>query len=181
MAKYFIFIFIISLCLILYCSKDNSPLSLTDEFGTGTDYKIYSLVLNKASAGEPSQMILLSDSTIHWDITQMYKTIQTKFNYIDQETLDSYQSLNQERIKLLNIPYLNIKCILIPEGTEWKKKFPEASGIYHLSRIGYNLDCTQALVYVSAYSAPLVASGSLIYLEKEENWIIKKTIMGWIS
>ena len=183
MSKYLKSIFVLIISVNLYCSKDNSPVSSVDESGTSPDYKIYSVVLNSMSGNEPSTMIVLSDSTVHWDISEIYDYIKNIFDSVDDETLNGYQNDNEERVKLSNIPDLQIQCILITKNNEWNWKniYPDASALFHLSRVGYNSDKTQALVYVSDYCAPLVASGNLIYLEKEENWIIKKTTMIWIS
>lgn len=183
MSKYLKLFFIPIVCLFFYCSTIDSPLSSTDEYGKSLDYKIYSVVINRMSSHELSSMIVLSDSTVHYDISEIYDNIKNKIDSIDDETLTDYQNINQKPVKLLNIPDLKIQCMLIPKNNEgnWKKIYPDASGLYHLSRVGYNSKETQALVYVSAYSAPLVATGSLFYLVKEENWIIKRSIMVWIS
>lgn len=183
MSKYLKLIFIPTVCLFFYCLTIDSPLLSTDDHGKCLDYKIYSMVLNSMSGNEPSTMIVLSDSTVHYDISEMYDHIKNKIDSIDDETLTDYQNINQKPVKLLNIPDLIIQCMLIPKNNEgnWKKIYPDASALFHLSRVGYNSKKTQALVYISAYSAPLVASGYLYYLVKEENWIIKKSIMVWIS
>ena len=181
MQKYLNIFFFVIVLLFLSCSTNNSPVSPIDDFGEGTDYDIYSLVLNQVTSKISADTILLSDSTRYWDISNCYESIKSSNDDIDEEILDNYQSVNNESFKLLNIPNLNKECIILSKKSDWKKRYPKAYGIYFLSRVGFNSDSTRALVYIEDYSAPLVATGSLFLLEREENWIIKKTIFDWIS
>ena len=60
--------------------------------------------------------------------------------------------------------------------------YPDAPGITSLSRVGFNPDMTQALVYVGTQSHWLAGSGTLMLLEKVDGgWTVRQQVMTWIS
>ena len=60
--------------------------------------------------------------------------------------------------------------------------YPDAHGIQSLSRVGFNTDLTQALVYLGSQGDWLAGEGNY-YLMKKVNgvWTIEQTVMIWIS
>ena len=51
-----------------------------------------------------------------------------------------------------------------------------------LSRVGFNQDQTQALVYIGNQEGPLSGAGYIVLLNKQfGNWELKQKIMVWIS
>lgn len=62
------------------------------------------------------------------------------------------------------------------------KKYPDSQGITTLSRVGFNIDKTKALVYFGTQSDGLAGTGYYVILQKEINrWKIVKKQMLWIS
>lgn len=59
---------------------------------------------------------------------------------------------------------------------------PDAPGITSLSRVGFNPEMTQALVYVGTQSHWLAGSGTFLLLEKVDgSWTVRQQVMTWIS
>jgi len=146
------------------------------DYGTGTDYLIYSAVL-KTIQTQDDEIIVISDST------QYESFISTNIEYFlnnlpdtEEETLNNYISQNQTKIQLKGIE--NINFLFQSEYISSVKNDVHVT----LPRIGYNENNTQAILTMGVLYAPLAGSGSLILLEFENGvWIIKNSIMTCIS
>lgn len=65
---------------------------------------------------------------------------------------------------------------------EFYRRYPDSPGITTFSKVGFNPDRTEALVYMGAQFHYLAGSGNLIRLEKQDGvWKIMDEIMLWIS
>ncbi len=65
---------------------------------------------------------------------------------------------------------------------EFYKRHPNSNGMIDMTRIGFNLDKSQAIVEIGHFYASLGADGLLIYLKYENNvWKIIKTVNTWVS
>ena len=68
---------------------------------------------------------------------------------------------------------------------EWEKfydKFPNSQGIMSLSRVGFNQDGTEALVYVEDWCGWLCGEGNYVLLSKENGqWVIRKKMGVFVS
>jgi len=146
------------------------------EFGYGDDYLIYSKVLNETIT-EKDILIVLQDST------RQESSIQNNFQYYlehfpeaDSATLGNYVRVNQTKVKLKKIPGLNFVF-----RSEYDKSQSKTVNV-DLSNIGYNSVRTEAFVSMGALYGPLAGSGALLFLVKINNqWIIKKSVITWIS
>ena len=72
------------------------------------------------------------------------------------------------------------------DGYDWWYTFhkdnPASSGAITLSRVGYDEELSEALVYVEYYCGILCATGKYFSLEKKDGtWIIIHEYMRWIS
>jgi hypothetical protein len=66
--------------------------------------------------------------------------------------------------------------------TEFYKRYPGSPGIITFSRVGFNQDFSEALVYMARQSDYLAGTGSLIRLQKQNGvWKIMEEIGLWIS
>jgi len=62
------------------------------------------------------------------------------------------------------------------------QRYPNANGFTTLSRVGFNEDLSQALVYMGTMSGPLAGVGYYYLLEKKDGiWQITNQVMAWIS
>ena len=64
----------------------------------------------------------------------------------------------------------------------FRARYPDAQGIQELSRVGFNTNLTQALVYLGSQGDWLAGEGNY-YLMKKVNgvWTVDQTVMIWIS
>lgn len=147
------------------------------------DYQIYSVVIDSMYNYRSPYQIVICDSTVYWDLKDNNDYVFEHFPSISKETVKNYQIINSISVQLLKVPDVAVECFLItPEDrSKWKQLFPDANVLIHLSRVGFNSDYNQALLYISDYYAPLAGAGFLVYLEKQKKWVIKQTLMIWIS
>ena len=173
-------VFIVLCCgaLFYFCliSCNNSNSVEPEDYGYGDDYMIYSKVLSEMIAQE-NILIILNDSTEQEIfIKDNFEYFFEKFPDANRETLENYIIANQSTIKLKRIPGIEFV---------FKSDYDESTGNkvnVYLSNVGYNSNKTEAFVSMGASYAPLVGSGSLIFLVKINNqWQIKKSVMTWIS
>jgi len=65
---------------------------------------------------------------------------------------------------------------------ELERLYPNSQGFLSLSRIGFNKDSTQALVYVGNVCGGLCGSGQFFFLVKAGNgWKVKLLATTWVS
>jgi hypothetical protein len=171
------------LALALSCTRLKAPME--PQAVTQVDeYAVYSTALNNLNDGS-MQTIVMPDSTVDF-IIERSTYILDNMPGLEDETLVAFNQVNSEKKHLLPIANLTLKCYLanrrdIPAIYDLKTKYPDAQAIVELSRVGFNGEKTQALVYISTLWAPLAGVGNLVFLVKENTWQVKKTVVVWIS
>ena len=66
--------------------------------------------------------------------------------------------------------------------TDFYKRFPGSSGLVSLSKIGFNNDHTQAIVYVANVCGGLCGSGEFVVLKKVRGrWVVDRRDQLWVS
>jgi hypothetical protein len=64
----------------------------------------------------------------------------------------------------------------------FSKEYPRSFGFWRLSPVGYNTRGTEALVYLEHNCGGLCGAGGLVVLKKESGrWVVKNSLMLWIS
>jgi hypothetical protein len=183
--KYLTKIFLaVPVLLLVTCSTETSSFQpkYQMEFGSGDTYKIYRSILN-THFGSYTPTLVLADSTETYDISYDTDYLKSNIPGLLDETITDYQDRNSQPERVLHVPNLIITVYLIPSEDEgsWKTLYPDADALIHFSRVGFNADRTQALVYVSDYYGPLAASGNMVFLERDGEWTVKKVLLVWIS
>ncbi len=66
--------------------------------------------------------------------------------------------------------------------TRFYAKYPKSSGLVFLSKIGFNTDYTQAMIYAGRQCGGLCGSGSYLVLNKKNGvWIVESRMGLWVS
>jgi len=195
-----VFFYLILASLFVSCSKNDAindtNLKSSDNLGDD-DYQIYSLILNEkfTSAGE----FVVKQKTNKLNmITQSVNDLKTQIPTID---LSIFTNLTQKNdsTHTLDSKFVNLDkpvTIITSEEllsyrdpgdinhfwTELYKKYPNSTGTFGFSSIGFNTDKTQAIVQVEHLYASLGADGILYYLVKDNNgWKIIRELSSWVS
>ncbi len=164
-------------------------------------YAIYSTLLNKLYQGGHTDRLLIQDRTSVGTIA--YKSnpgvldeIRQQLPRMQEETLLSFLAANER-------PHRFDKHFRLPGasrfidsqqlddyfakegGGGWgafNRDYPHWGGFITVSRVGFNQDMNQALLYFSSACADTCGAGGLIFLVKEGVvWRIKGTAANWVS
>jgi hypothetical protein len=176
-------------------SADNSHQSIRDN----EDYAIYSLLLDKLYSNSRTPFVGILEQTDLFtrprgtpDSTLNFVRKQTS-EEISQEVIDDFKIKNQKSYKLNDNFRINIRYLLLPKkdiqdlfstGGGWAELNEKYSidQIIKFSKIGFNRERTQALVYTSTQSGPKTGYGLYVYLTKESGiWTIKREVEVWVS
>jgi hypothetical protein len=105
---------------------------------------------------------------------------------VSEEILDDFRARNGKEYKLEDFfefpdkPELADKIVFASQKKRFRGK--KTQGHLTLSRVGFNSDRTEALVYVGNQLGGLEGSGLCILLSKEEaRWVVQKKILVWVS
>ena len=101
--------------------------------------------------------------------------VQQNIPALNNETSNDFKLKNQSKTHIKNPLNINMKCVLLSEAQTF---FP----LLEVSRVGFNSDTTQALVYVGRTDVPLAGGGYYHVLRRRYNkWKIIGIVMTWIS
>ncbi|HET6975131.1 MAG TPA: hypothetical protein VFI24_02325 [Pyrinomonadaceae bacterium] len=105
-----------------------------------------------------------------------------------------YNARNNEPARLKESFDLKLKYILVDDkeikkifdvGRNWEefyKRYPGSRGFILLSRVGFNAEMNQALVYIQHSCGGLCGTGNYMLLEKKDDrWQVVKRSMAWIA
>ena len=167
-------------------SIDSAPFTVSDE-----DCSVYSAILAKRSQDE---VIVINDYTSQGLLADA-TNINKRESGLTQHTINDYQKKKEKSQKLANNFKMTNRVIFLNEKEEkeifregqdgwakFNKIYPKANGIINFSRVGFNRDKTQALVYRGFGCGWLCGQGDFIVLRKVDGkWIIEQEIGLWVS
>lgn len=120
--------------------------------------------------------------------------LRENFKEIEETTLKDFadksnQDVSVERQLHLKLPYVILgdeemnALFSIQDGWDnFYKKFESATGIIQISRVGFNVEHSQALVCIGEQSYWLAGYGAYFLLEKQNGlWKIADSTNAWIS
>ena len=122
-------------------------------------------------------------------------SLVSKMHDVAPETTASFLARNATAHPLradmsLGAPYVLISQAelhgLLPGGeADWgvfRARYPDARGYQSLSRVGFNADLAQALVYLGGMADYLAGEGDYYLMNKVNGvWTVDQTVMVWIS
>ena len=77
------------------------------------------------------------------------------------------------------------KAFIEKVQSSWKQfyeEYPSAQGILTISRVGFNSDKSEAVVYIQNVASLMLASGKLFFLTKKNgSWEVQTEKMIWFS
>lgn len=171
---------------------------------------VYSTLIEQSApyyhaVGTP--LVVIQDQTIRGDHilagSDEYESLDTIFAALKRDsplaqraTLDSFREANDHSYPMLKHPFLaRIRSKLISRqeveeasrhyGRWWEtfhRKYPDAAGFFMLSKVGFNPEMNQAIVYRAFACGDTCGHGSYLFLIKEgEVWTIKAQAGQWVS
>ncbi len=162
-------------------------------------YAVYSaLIKAKYIEGHVVKLIVIEDHTSLKGSLADTDTIFEKLPAIEQETLNNFQAKYLQQQPLADLFDLDVDVVLLSEKArkeifediedpdkgweEFYRTYPGSQGIMALSRVGFNSEMNQALVYVWNLSASLGGEGWYVLLVKEDGvWKIQEEFLHVIA
>lgn len=198
MRKYFLLSLIIML-LGSYARVHHASSLITQPAPEPEEYAVYAAVLKEAFIGKGTKRLVIErhtsiDDLAHRDPNQMLERLSP----LSKQTVEDFKSKNRQSYELKNKFNLQVEINFLTEddvrelfkkrdGQQdgWKlfrQKYPAAGSIITLSRVGFNAERTQALMFVAHVCGRLCGQGNYILLNKNEGeWKVEKKSMTWIS
>jgi hypothetical protein len=119
--------------------------------------------------------------------------IKKQMPTIAADTLENFEAINQQEYPLVH-SFAGYHCVLVSDNEmkeifstdegwdKFYKLYPHSQGHMTLSRVGFNRDMNQALVYVGNVSDLTVDAGYYVLLQKiNGHWYIQNQVNTWIS
>jgi hypothetical protein len=173
------------------CAPTASTASLDDE------YAVYAALIESRYLKEGVDLIVIRAQTTFFplgpDVTaeQVGQTISG----LQEETYADFLAVNEGPAPLdpsldLGFDYTLVSLQDLEEflgDGPWSydafyERFPNSQGLMELSRVGFNADHTQALVYVGNQYDLLGGEGYYVLLHKEGgDWLVDSDLLLWVS
>ena len=171
--------------------QDAQETQVSDE-----EYEIYSAMIKELYVRPETKLWMIEDRTFRYDFSggdeQPWKD-KPKGLIIDPSAVADYEIKNHGQsllhkssfklpVKWDSITDADLRAIFHGhwgelEWTEYYRRFPDSSGFIMLSRVGFNTDHTQALLYTGSRSGPGYGEIHFLFLEKANGtWAIKKQL-----
>ena len=168
---------------------------------------VYSALIDRMKEGERGGLVVVQDQTVRgnqnyedasedYNLDLIFASLKRDFPRADRETLESFHANNRQLhpIEYPFLPHIKYKLISQQEverfsyreaGSWWEtfyQNYPGADGFFVLSKIGFNREMNQALVYRVFACGSTCGFGSYVLLVKEAGvWRIRSEAGNWIS
>ena len=184
----------ISFVLLISCNgfSAGSLPTITPEELEVEEYKIYKMVITQYISNDVEQIVINDHTHIRDEnLSKLAKNVVE----LDEETIENFQDVNKDDHLLRNDFDLGIPCILLssaesmeifqPKTNGWDvfyERYPQSQGIMGVSKVGFNQEGNQALIYAWNEEYSEVGKGYYLFLTKEEGiWVIQAMITSWAS
>ena len=167
----------------------------SDAGASDEEYEIYSAVIKQYYVDDKTKLLVIVDRTFKYDFGDNEEPWKDKYKglTIDRSTVEDYEARNVRPSLLNKAPFkltgkfslisdLDLKAIFHGSWGElqwiaYYRRFAESRGFIMLSRIGFNTEHTQALLYVGSRCGPGCGDIHFLLLEKTNGtWTTKKEL-----
>ncbi len=187
----------LTLSIALLCGCQPATPSTPTPDPEEEEYRVYSAVIQARYTRDDTKLVVIIDQTdlpaedldqrLEGDLKETFK--------LKSDLIENFKAQNQGPQALknafeLSLPYQlvtkeEIRKLFQRQGGGWQEfyeKYPDSQGHITLSRVGFNKQTTQALLYVGNQFGDLAGTGYYYLLSKQDgNWVIADEIMVWIS
>lgn len=182
--------------LITACvASKTTPMQVTSE-----EHVVYETVIKSLYVTEGIKLVVIKDHTA--TDASPSKSLEAQVKYIreslgaaiEAETLNDYKLNNRRAWELDRHLSLDVQYALLGEaefsgifkkGRGWRKfyrTYPNSQGLMTLSRVGFDAEMKQALVYVGNQSDYSAGEGYYVFLAKEGDvWSIQSLLVAWTT
>ena len=185
--------------LLTACQRDSTPMPTPSAAELqAEEARVYTALFDEIY-GEPRMYVLSEQSTPGMEgaeaLESIIETYLPRFTELETGTAENFRLRNETAASLpadmeLGPPYIlltdsDFRQIFALNTSGWSMfydRYPNSPGMTTVSRVGFNDDLTQALLYAATWSNWLAGSGQYYLLEKVDGtWQIIQQVMAWIS
>jgi hypothetical protein len=189
-----IWLFPLLLTLVGCSHIQSSPQPTVPDVLTADEYAVYGSVIQSNWPGQAQ--IVVADKTDFSNLTNVETLIDGNLPGLEKDTLSQFIQVNKQNYSLEDHFQIDASIILLSQTDlkaifdqnledSWKrffKKYPSSQGLLTLSRVGFNAQKDQALVYFGNSKGSVDGVGYVALLSDENNtWVLIKQISIWIS
>ena len=201
MKKALLFVVILFVSLVESVAQHNSDVRKSVE---SNEYNIYKVVLKELFIKPDTKQLVIHKFTsgefIGEQQSSQFQLLDRENIPVESETIENYNTLNKESVKLKYDFGTSTKVNLVTDAelrtiletfkadksgkayTDALMKKYETTTIIRFSRVGFNKSKNQALLHVGYTCGFVCGQGRYIILSKKnDGWIIKRTVMSWVS
>jgi len=147
-----------------------------------------------------ARLVVIRDYTIggSFDPFESTSAWRTSGIFVDDETIDDFKRKKSDSVSLEPLFSFPAKQVLVSDHksaglfrrarhidrswTGFYKRYPNSVGFISMSRVGFNGNHDQALLYIARFCGGLCGEGYYVILDKERGaWSVKEKTMLWIS
>lgn len=193
--------FVLSVMLVMLLGTHSglscSASSTEQTNSSAEEYAVYTAIIGQMFSRTEVKLLVIEDHTVtnHLGESEDWQGMTQQLPTISQQIIGDYKTKNKETQQLKDAFDLKAKHVLIrkdemeqifkkgPQGwDEFYKRYPDSGGYIGFSRVGFNPDINQALVYVENGCGGLCGTGHYVLLSKNEGvWKVVNRHMSWIS
>jgi hypothetical protein len=179
--------------MVAITSLQTSIGAQTQTWRIDDEYAVYSALIRTKYVTNSTKLVLVfAQTSPNPDDGSPPDRYDLRLRPVAQSTIDAYKTKSKVIRALKDEFDLPVKYTLLKKEeldemfrqdnfSGWKtllKKYPEATGIIRVSEVGFNLERTQALVYVEHGCGATCGEGGYVLLSKEgEVWKVQKEVM----
>jgi hypothetical protein len=160
------------------------------------EYAVYSALIQTRYIDPGSvELVVIQDQTsIEWVNDDALSYIEQELGGVTRDLLQDFTDKNQETRDLEAALNLSVDYVFISQAeqealfstdtgwTEFYEKYPASQGLLSLSRVGFNPQRDQALVYVGNQSDWLLGVGFYFLLAQRDGaWKVVEEIFAWVT
>ena len=199
----FILILAFGACLCVSCQQNpiHTPANPTSVIASTPqpqsdpdieEYTVYNDWLEAEFKGDKLDQVLIIDHTRANSTKLMEQDLATFQEYtpLSPELVASFKERNQQSYPLKPVLDFGVKYQLLTqeevdelrpldEASGWKllyEKYPNSYGFVYLSRVGFNADFSEALIYTESfhYDQP-IKGGYYLMVKQEGRWVVENS------
>ena len=192
--KKYLFLFILAISLITIAASAATKYILGPE-----EYLVYATLIDDWYVNDQSELAVIRGRTaLHrsrFFLAKELAYVKDGMPELEQSTVNDFVAKNLESYpldafvnqradyKLLSQEEINHLFHLKDGWIKFYEKYPDSNGILTFSRVGFNLDKQQALVYVANQWDSFSGAGIYVLLEKnyDDSWDIIQELSIWNS
>jgi uncharacterized protein YkvS len=184
------------LALLIFSSSCDVIVRAPEEMVASSEeeYLVYSTLIEEM-AGDVELIVIRDSTRLEFvdDLNETVEQIRDSTLGVDEEVLGNFRDKNAHPLQFENrfsfagttvlMSQEEFDSIFAGSGVwdEFYERYPKSNGIMTFSRVGFNSQYDEALVYIGIQSHFKDGAGYYVFLEKlNDGWVVGETTLAWV-